>query len=592
MTSAVSVAGLRVALDGAPFDIVDEIAFDMAPGEVVGLVGESGSGKTTVGLALLGHCRRGGHIAQGSVRIDGDDVLQLSPEALRAKRGVTVAYVPQDPGTALNPALRVGEQIEEMLLVHMPRLDADARQRRMAEMLTEVKLPPTAETLGRYPHQFSGGQQQRIALAMAFACRPRLIVLDEPTTGLDVTTQAHVLETVRGLCAQHGVAALYVSHDLAVVAGLAHRVAVMYAGRIVEFAAGENLFRQPRHPYTQRLLRAVPDPAGRRGIAGIAGHAPAPSARPPGCTFAPRCTLADDRCRHDFPPVTEPIPGHHVRCWHAGAAASSPAEASRASTAPGAPLIAISHLTASYGLVRVLHDIDLDLHQGECVALVGESGSGKTTLARCIAGLHAQHAPPVRLRERTLAPSVRARGKAERRAIQYVFQNPYASLNPRRTIGESIARPLHVFFDLSAAEIRHRVGASLERVALSPAMAIRYPDQLSGGERQRVAVARALAAEPELLVCDEITSALDVSVQAAIIEQLITLRREMGLAMLFVTHNLPLIRTIADRVAVMSAGLVVELGNTAAVFEAPQAEYTRELLANTPEFAFATEPAA
>jgi peptide/nickel transport system ATP-binding protein len=267
MTAAVSVSGLRVALDGAPFDIVDEVSFEIAAGEVVGLVGESGSGKTTVGLALLGHCRHGARIAQGSVRIDGDDLLRLPPEPLRAKRGRTVAYVPQDPGTALNPALRVGEQIEEMLLVHMPRLDAVARQQRMAEMLAEVKLPPEQATLRRYSHQFSGGQQQRIALAMAFACRPRLIVLDEPTTGLDVSTQAHVLETVRGLCARHGVAALYVSHDLAVVAGLAHRVAVMYAGRIVEFGSGENLFRQPRHPYTQRLLRAVPDPAGRGGAA-------------------------------------------------------------------------------------------------------------------------------------------------------------------------------------------------------------------------------------------------------------------------------------------------------------------------------------
>jgi len=592
MTAAICVSGLRVTLDAAPFDIVDEVSFEMEAGEVVGLVGESGSGKTTVGLALLGHCRRGARIAQGSVRIDGEDLLRLSPGALRAKRGMIVAYVPQDPGTALNPALRVGEQIEEMLLVHLPRLDAAARRERMAEMLADVKLPPGAGTLRRYPHQLSGGQQQRIALAMAFACRPRLIVLDEPTTGLDVTTQAHVLETVRGLCAQHGVAALYVSHDLAVVAGLAHRVAVMYAGRIVEFGAAEKIFRQPRHPYTQRLLRAVPDPAGRHGIAGIAGHAPAPSARPPGCAFAPRCTLADDRCRHSFPPVTEPAPGQQVRCWHAGDAVAAVAEPARTAAASGPPLVAISHLVASYGPQRVLHDIGLDIAQGECVALVGESGSGKTTLARCIAGLHAQHAPPVQMRGRALAPSVRARHQADRRAIQYVFQNPYASLNPRRTIGESVARPLHVFFDLSAPEMRHRVGASLERVALSPSMAIRYPDQLSGGERQRVAVARALAAEPELLVCDEITSALDVSVQAAIIELLITLRREMGLAMLFVTHNLPLIRTIADRVAVMSAGRIVELGDTAAVFDAPQADYTRELLANTPEFAFAAEAVA
>jgi peptide/nickel transport system ATP-binding protein len=480
-----------------------------------------------------------------------------------------------------------------MLLVHRPDLDAAGRRARLAEMLAEVKLPTGKATLRRYPHEFSGGQQQRIALAMAFACRPRLIVLDEPTTGLDVTTQAHVLETVRALCGQHGVAALYVSHDLAVVAGLAHRVAVMYAGRVVEMGSGAELFRTPRHPYTQRLLRAVPDPAGRRGIVGIAGHAPSPAARPPGCAFASRCDLADERCRHSFPPVTEPRPGHRVRCWHAGILTATATDAGlRARANAGAPLVMMRALNASYGPLRVLHDIDLEVRQGECVALVGESGSGKTTLARCIAGLHANHTPPVRLRNRTLAYSVRARDQADRRAVQYVFQNPYASLNPRRTVGESIARPLHIFFDLGAEEIRRRVSLQLERVALSASMAIRYPDQLSGGERQRVAVARALAAEPELLVCDEITSALDVSVQAAIMELLVELRREMGLAMLFVTHNLPLIRTVADRVAVMSAGRIVELGETDAVFTAPRAEYTRDLLANTPQFVLAADSVA
>src|SRR6516162_8926540 len=524
-TPRLAVENLRIVMPASrrrpEADVVDQVSFTVQPGHVLGLVGESGSGKTTVALALLGLFKRGLALGGGKVLIDGRDILALSEHELQKLRGRTVAYVPQDPGSALNPVLKVGTQLREVFAIHGG--DAD----RLTQVMAEAGIEDPGPILASYPHQISGGQQQRIALAMAFACRPRLIVLDEPTTGLDVTTQAHVLETVRGLCTQHGVAALYVSHDLAVVAGLAHRVAVMYSGRIVEFGTGEDLFRQPRHPYTQRLLRAVPDPAGRRGIAGIAGHAPSPSARPPGCAFAPRCTLADERCRHEFPPATEPIPGHHVRCWHTGAAVSTPAAPPRAATAPGAPLITIAQLTASYGLVRVLHDIDLDIHQSECVALVGESGSGKTTLARCIAGLHAQHAPPVRLRERTLGPAVRARDQAERRAIQYVFQNPYASLNPRRTIGESIARPLHVFFDLSATEIRHRVGASLESVALSPAMAIRYPDQLSGGERQRVAVARALAAEPELLVCDEITSALDVSVQAAIIELLITLRREM-----------------------------------------------------------------
>ncbi len=583
--AAVQVNGLRVGLAGSELDIVDGIGFKIAAGEVAGLVGESGSGKTTVGLALLGHCRNGAVITAGTVLIDGINVLHATVPELQALRGPAMAYVPQDPGTALNPALRVGEQIAEMLLVHMPRLDARQRTARLAELLQEVRLPAGDATLRRYPHQFSGGQQQRIALAMAFACRPRLIVLDEPTTGLDVTTQAHILDTVRSLCALHGSAALYVSHDLAVVAGLADQVMVMYSGRIIEAGASAQVFGAPGHPYTQRLLRAVPDPAGQRGVSGIPGHAPSPSSRPPGCAFAPRCERASDICRRDIPPAIMRAAGHRVHCWHADAkeALAIPAVLRGGFTAKSA-LLALQGLDASYGPAKVLHGIDLDIQQGECLALLGESGSGKTTLARCIAGLHPGHSAPVMLHGQPLPCSVRDRKQAARQAIQYVFQNPYASLNPRRTIGEIVARPLQVFFRLSANEAARKVGAALERVALSTAMAQRYPDQLSGGERQRVAVARALAAEPELLVCDEITSALDVSVQAAIMELLVGLRRDMGLSMLFVTHNLPLVRGVADRVAVMNAGRIVELGPTSEVFGAPRADYTRELLANTPGF--------
>jgi len=579
----VQVQGLRVGLAGSPLDIVQGIGFDIAAGEVVGLVGESGSGKTTVGLALLGHCRHGASITAGTVLIDGADVLQATAPQLRALRGRTVAYVPQDPGTALNPSLRVGEQINEMLRVHLPALNVQQRADRVEELLQEVRLPPGGATLQRYPHQFSGGQQQRIALAMAFACRPRLIVLDEPTTGLDVTTQAHVLETVRNLCRRHGAAALYVSHDLAVVAGLADQVVVMYAGRVIEAGTSAQVFDAAAHPYTQRLLRAVPDPAGRHSVTGIPGHAPSPSNRPAGCAFAPRCDWASDVCRETFPPLTVREDGRRVACWHGGvidAFAASPIL--RRAAAPRPDLLVLRGLDASFGPTKVLHGIDLEIQQGECLALLGESGSGKTTLARCIAGLHPWHSVPVRLRGQSLPPAVRDRTQAARQAIQYVFQNPYASLNPRRTVGEIVARPLHVFFRPSAAEAARKVDAHLERVALSPAMARRYPDQLSGGERQRVAVARALAAEPELLVCDEITSALDVSVQAAIMELLIGLRQDTGLSMLFVTHNLPLVRGVSDRVAVMHGGRIIEVGPTAEVFDAPRAEYTMELLANTP----------
>jgi len=592
--SAVDVRDLRVELTGRGTDIVDEISIEIRPGEVLGLVGESGSGKTTVGMALLGHVRRGGRVAGGAVLIDGHDLAGLDDAGLRRLRGGTVAYIPQDPGTSLNPALRLRIQLREMLDAHAGSQSPQERDARMREALEEVALPSDDTFLARYPHQLSGGQQQRVAIAMAFACRPNVIVCDEPTTGLDVTTQARVLETVRDLCRSHSVAALYVSHDLAVVAELADRVAVMYSGRIVEVGTRDQLFIAPRHPYTRRLLRAVPDLAGKRAVVGIPGHAPLPGGRPDGCYFHPRCSLASDECRREFPPAFDFGAGHRVRCYHAD-------EALREVPVEGGPTDAVAYdepelalairgLDAHHGSRATLFGIDLELHRHECLALVGESGSGKTTLARCVAGLHSDYTGTVCLRDEELPPAARSRSDAARQQIQYVFQNPYASLNPRRTVGQTVARQLELFFP-RRKDMSRRVGECLERVALSASVAGSYPDELSGGERQRVAIARALAAEPAVMVCDEITSALDVSVQAAIIDLLRELRTEMGLSLLFITHNLALIRTIADRVAVMTEGRIVELGPTAQVLETPSAPYTQQLLANTPTVAAADGPA-
>jgi peptide/nickel transport system ATP-binding protein len=580
----VRVKDLCIKLVESGADIVDEIAITVEAGHVLGLVGESGSGKTTVGMALMGYTRPGGRVSGGAVVIDGSDVAGMRDADLRRLRGGVVAYVPQDPGTALNPALRIGTQLTEMLGAHEGLSEAD-REARISETLTEVALPPDREFLRRYPHQLSGGQQQRVAIAMAFACRPHVIVCDEPTTGLDVTTQARVLETIRDLCRTHQVAALYVSHDLAVVAELADRVAVMYAGRIVESGTRDQLFSAPRHPYTQRLLRAVPDLAGKRAVVGIPGRAPLPGHRPTGCFFEPRCPLAEERCAEAFPPVSDLGSGHAVRCYRAAdtakASASNGAAASPAIDV-GEAVLAVRDLNAKYGSKPILFDIQLDVGRHECVALVGESGSGKTTLARCVAGLHKDYTGEVSLAGAVLAPFARRRTTDARRQIQYVFQNPYASLNPRRTVGQTIARQLQLFFPGARREVGARVVECLDRVALSPDAINRFPDQLSGGERQRVAIARALAAEPAVLVCDEVTSALDVSVQAAIIDLLRDLRGQIGLSILFITHNLALIRTIADRVCVMTGGRIVETGTTAGVFESPSAEYTRQLLANTP----------
>ena len=584
---SLEVVNLRIELEGTGIDIVDEVSFHIDPGEVLGLVGESGSGKTTVGLALLGHTRRGAKIAAGEVRVDGKNVLAYSARELRALRGRTVSYVPQDPSSALNPALRIGTQLVETLEAHRFGANDGERQARLAEMLAEVLLPSDRSFLRRYPHQLSGGQQQRVGLAMAFACRPRVIVLDEPTTGLDVTTQAHVLETVRMLCRAHGVAALYVSHDLAVVATLADRVAVMYAGRVVEVGRERDLFLSAAHPYTRRLVEAIPEMSGEHALVGIPGTAPRPGHRPDGCFFEPRCDHAVEVCATAFPPREAVTEHHETRCYRwrdvlAEAAKERPLAPARANAAMTDALISVRGLQASHGERQVLFDIELDVSPRECVALVGESGSGKTTLARCIAGLHRNFTGAVALRGAELQPGARNRPRETRRDIQYIFQSPYSSLNPRKTIGQIVGQPLRLFFDLSRPDSHTRIIQALERVQLTSSVVDRYPHQLSGGERQRVAIARALVAEPALLVCDEITSALDVSVQAAIVDLIAELQREMQLGLLFVTHNLALIRTIAQEVAVMSDGRIVERGPVDRVLDQPEADYTKRLLADTP----------
>ena len=584
---------LRIELRATGEDIVDEVSFSIEPGQVLGLVGESGSGKTTVGLALLGHTRRGVRIAGGSISVAGRDLLSLDLPALRALRGGVVSYVPQDSSAALNPNIRIGRQLEEVLAAHRFGSSDGDREQRIEEALAEVALPTDAAFRRRYPHQLSGGQQQRVGLAMAFACRPRVIVLDEPTTALDVTTQAHVLTTVRELCKTHGVAALYVSHDLAVVADLADRVALMYAGRVVELGPKRLFFTGSAHPYARGLIEAIPEMSGAHALIGIPGSAPRPGQRPAGCFFAPRCSWVRPECHESFPERTRVESEHEVRChrWRE-VLADSRGERAHAVTRPDptgkVPLIEVRGLDAYYGERQVLFDVDLQVEPGACVALVGESGSGKTTLARCIGGLHTKFSGEVLLDSKPLPAGARSRDRQTRRRIQYIFQSPYASLNPRKTIGQTVVQPLRIFENLSGREAEKRTVEALERVSLGAWALDRYPDQLSGGERQRVAIARALVAGPQLLVCDEVTSALDVSVQAAIVDLLTELRNDLSLGLLFVTHNLALISTIADEVAVMSAGRIVERGPVRSVLDEPQETYTRELLRNTPTVEAAT----
>jgi peptide/nickel transport system ATP-binding protein len=579
------VRDLRVRLGASGPDVVSEVSFAVQAGEVLGLVGESGSGKTTVALALLGHARRGLDICGGQVRLDGVDLLALGPGDLRAARGAKVSYVPQDPSSALNPALRVGTQLREALRVHTGVVeDADAR---IAEVMREASLDATPEMLHRYPHQLSGGQQQRISLAMAFACRPSLIVLDEPTTGLDVTTQRRVLDTVRSLCRSYGVAAVYVSHDLAVVSGLAADVAVMYAGRIIEHGPTERLFCEPLHPYTRGLIGAVPSPESARVLTGIDGQQPRPGQRGAGCSFAPRCGSVTDACRSQSP-APELIAGRTIRCLRAGQLRTDLTRSAAMTAGPDAPpgtapVLSVRQVSSRYGVAQVLFDVDLVVPARSCLAVVGESGSGKTTLARCIAGLHANWTGEIAFHGTALAQSSRRRPPGLLQRIQYVFQNPYTSLNPRKTVGQIVAQPLEQFFSLSYRERTRQVTRVLEDVSLGADFLGRYPDQLSGGERQRVAIARALAAEPDLLICDEVTSALDVSVQAIIVELLRRIQRERQLAMIFITHNLALVRSIAQDAVVLHDGVIAERGTVQQVLERPADPYTAGLIRDVPK---------
>jgi peptide/nickel transport system ATP-binding protein len=604
MTEAASparlvVADLTVAVAGSGAAVIEDVSVEVAAGEVLGVVGESGSGKTTLGLAMIGHARRGLKIAAGSVRLDGTNLLSLPPAELRGLRGAAMAYIPQDPSSAINPAVRVGSLLKEVLAAH-GRTGSDA-EARLAEVLAEVGLDSRPALLSAYPHQLSGGQQQRVAIAMAFACRPRLIVLDEPTTGLDVTTQRTVLETVARMCASYGVAAVYVSHDVVVVGELSHRVAVVYSGRVVETGVTADVFGAPAHPYTQGLLRAVPSPERSGRLVGMDGVPPRPGQRPRGCSFAPRCPLVVERCTVAMPELIPAVrTGQLARCVlvetgqaQAGAVAAGSARSLDPDLAePGEsaapPVLQVTGLDAFYGQRQVLFGIDLAVPANTCVAIVGESGSGKTTLARCVAGLHTSWTGEIRYGGQPLPPGIHRRPKDVLRGIQYVFQNPYASLNPRRTVGGLIAQPLETFAGRRRARAADsQILDALRSAALSVEVVNRYPDQLSGGERQRVAIARTLAVAPALLVCDEVTSSLDVSVQAAVVALLRRLQEQHGLAMIFITHNIALIRSIAQQVAVMHDGRIAETGTVADVLDHPRDDYTRRLLDDVPKFSAA-----
>lgn len=577
--------GLRVELPDETA-VVQDISLRVKRGQVLGLVGESGSGKTTTALALLGFAASGVRIAHGRIVVDSIELLRLRPRELRRIRGRLIAYVPQDPSSALNPSMTIEQLVTDILRSHRPD---NLSTERIRQAVRAVGLPDTHEFLRRYPHQLSGGQQQRAALAAAMVCEPAVLVLDEPTSSLDVTTQATVLGEIKKLRDRTGVAMVYVTHDLAIIEEIADRLAVMYAGVIVEEGPVREVLSWPRHPYTRGLIQAIPNPHRRSKLTGIRGTSVAPEERPSGCPFVPRCDYAVAKCKAEMPSLIAIAPQRNVRCTEH--LRVLPAELQLSPTIGGdrvrsASLLQMDEIVVNYasrlGLVEAVRGISFQIQRDEVVAVIGESGSGKTTLARTVAGL----VTPARGRmlfEGSLIPSsINKRNRQLLRAIQMVFQNPYESLNPRQRITAAIARSAQLLLALSKSDALKEAERLLELVRLPRRVGDRYPGELSGGERQRVAIARALVARPRLLICDEITSALDVSVQATIIELLRELEEQLGMALLIVSHNFGVVASIADRVLVLKSGVVVEEGVNEEVLQNPHHEYTKKLLAAVP----------
>jgi peptide/nickel transport system ATP-binding protein len=585
VSEALVVSGLSIErLDGA--NIVEDVSFSLSQGELLGLVGESGCGKTTLSLGLLGYTNPGLRIRSGSVRLGTrEDLVGRSDRELRRVRGRRISYVAQDPSVALNPALRVEAQIRQVQRSH----DLDDGHS-VKSLLDTVRLPADQPFRRRFPHELSGGQQQRLAIAIALAARPDVLVLDEPTTALDVVTQEELLGEIQRLRRELRLGVVYVTHDLAVVAGVADRIAVMYAGRVIELGSTAQLLTHPRHPYSRGLLTSIPDVETPRQLRGLPGVAVAAWESPGGCAFAPRCPQANEQCRSALPRLEPVATGHEVRCFHwrdTPAGVGLQRRELAADDSDGRDVLEVQELRASYAGAAVLavSDVSFTVMPGQCVALVGESGSGKTTIARCAVGLHKPDSGRILLRGQPLPYRARERTVEQRRSVQIVFQNPYDSLNPRRTVAEALARPLRLFEIVTRSEVKSEVERLIDLVRLPARLATRFPHELSGGERQRVAIARAIAARPSVLVCDEITSALDVSVQAVVLEVLGDLRRALDLSLLLITHDLGVVASVADEVVVLEKGRLRERGAIGAILSSPKDPYTRRLLDAAPTLA-------
>ncbi|HEV8308963.1 MAG TPA: ABC transporter ATP-binding protein [Methylomirabilota bacterium] len=621
------VRDLSVSYDTpyGPIEAVSRVSLSIQPAEGVGLVGESGSGKSTIAAAILDLLAPEARVDGGVIVFEGQDLSRLGKTARRKLLGDRIGAVFQSPGTCLNPSIRVGRQIAEPLEQHRG-LSRGGALGRARELLAELGITRTRDVAQAYPHQLSGGMQQRALIAAAIACEPSLLILDEPTTALDVTVEAQLLDLLEELKARHRLSLLYISHSLAVVSRLCDHVGVLYAGQLMERGSAAELFKAPVHPYTKGLLASLPtvsvDWRSRR-LQPIPGRLPDLTEPPPGCLFEPRCPFRHDRCARE-PQVDVRISDHWVaRCWRAhdvagfawtapagdgGSSARAPAGSVRQRDgAPGAPLLrgrdvrkvfriggfwASIHLAVSEGgrlrfryeprRLAAVDGVSLEIAAGEVLGLVGESGSGKTTLGRCLLHLLDPTSGIIEFEGRRLGDLTDEEIRAFRRRAQIVFQNPDSSLNPRKRVGEILGRPLELFRVMDPARIPARVRELLQLVKLPVAYAERLPHQLSGGEKQRVGIARALASSPRFVVCDEAVSALDASLQAGIVNLLSDLRAELGVSLLFISHDLSVVSYLADRIAVMYHGRLCEVGPTSAVLQPPYHPYTQALLSAVP----------
>jgi peptide/nickel transport system ATP-binding protein len=615
--------GVEAGAAGGGVTLLEDVAFAVDEGRTLGLVGETGSGKTLVALSVLGLLPGGVRRVSGRVRFGDQDLATLSPRRLRSVRGRDIGMVFQDPVGHLDPSFTVGNQLVETLRAHTD-LSRRAARERAADLLDRVGIAHPAERLRDYPHQLSGGMAQRVVIALAISCQPRLLIADEPTTALDATVQAQVLTLLQSLQDEHGMALLLISHDLSVVAEMADDVVVLYGGQVAEQGEVTTVFDHPRHPYTEALLGAQPGSVARgEPLVTIPGSVPAPGTLPDGCRFHPRCRHAADACRTGQPPLVDlrspdavgglPAGARTTRCLRhddlslqglpgaipPGREPEARPEPESAPTpdAPAAPgdddperpvLVDAQGLGKDYVLragrwpwsrssAPAVDDVTFQIRAGETLGLVGESGAGKSTVGRLVLGIEEPTRGRVLIDGTELRQARGPRRRELRRDVQVVFQDPHSSLDPMMTIGAILAEPLEVHATSTRSEIEARVAELLELVGLSPATARQLPDALSGGQRQRVAIARALALRPRLIVCDEPVSALDVSTQAQVVNLLVDLQRDLDVAYLFIGHDLSVVRHISDRVAVMRHGRIVEVGTSDQVHLRPRHEYTRAL---------------